>query len=141
MAVAEDDLYPYLCNRRQSMPFDLNRNNDGIIFNFHGSINTDEVNKANDVLHKDTRLKNHKYSIFNFLDTHSDTIDNVCVMFSADMSIKTVHVKHKMRIAFVVADKYAKALCLYYIELSKDVGSTWEFDIFNSVEEALNWVR
>ncbi len=123
------------------MSYDIIWNNDGTIINFRGNITINEINEANDILYKDERYETHKYGISNFLNATSDTIDEESVMFPAAMDRGASQYIKKMKIALVTTDKHVRALCQHYIDISKEIGSTWKFDIFNSVEDALTWVR
>ncbi len=124
------------------MSFNIIWNNDGTIINFYENISIDEINKANDMLYKDKRYEKSKYTIINILNAISDnTINKDSVMFPAAMNRGASQYIKKMKNAFVVIDEHDRALCQRYIDTSKDIGSTWEFSIFNSMEEALAWGR
>ena len=122
------------------MPYELNWKDNGCIIILTGNSSIEEINKSNGEIQGDYRFDTHKYQIWNHLDADLSAIisDEASIPASID-SIAAKYVPG-IKVALVIQEKNAVNFANYYIEKSKEFGSTWEVKLFDNMENTVQWV-
>ena len=108
------------------MPYEFNWKNNGYIVTLTGISSIEEIHEANGKLQGDYRFDEHKFHIWNQLEADLSSVD--ISKASEPASIDSVAAKYipGIKVAFIVQEANAVALCMNYIRKSKDFNSTWE---------------
>ncbi len=121
------------------MAFQVTWKEKGTILNFSGSLSIQEINKANELLQDDARLDDHTYSIWNFLEADLSSITEKEMNQPASIDSAVAISVPKMKVALIAQENHAVELCKYYIERTKKFGTTWEFHLFDCMDDAIKW--
>ena len=107
--------------------------------NFSGVVSSEELEKVHSIWSSDPRSDSTKCAICNFLnaDLKSISIRNIIECSARDkgasMTISNIN------IAFIARDEDVIQLCKEYIAMSVKLASTWNFSIFDNVDDAYEW--
>lgn len=117
--------------------FIWNKNN--VLCVFSGNIDFNEITKANSIWHGDARFDNIKYLICNLLEANVTTtsVDDIAEMSATDFA--SSFSSSNIKTALVAQEKHTIAIFEHYIKRTKGFGSTWEFRIFNNIDDAVKW--
>jgi len=121
------------------MAFQVTWKEKGAIFNFSGSISIQEINKASEPLQGDAKLDDHTYSIWNFLEADLSSITEIEANEPASIASAVAISVPEMKVALIAQENHAVELCKYVIESTKKFGSTWEFHLFDCMDDAIKW--
>ena len=123
------------------MSFQVTWKDKGCIFNFSGKVTTQEIEEASNLWTGDSRVDGHTYSIFNFAEADLSPVTEDVALEQASISWAASLSKPVLKLAFVAQEGNAVELIRHYIKSTKDMGSTWDLNIFPSLEEAVAWVK
>lgn len=113
----------------------------GILWEFHGDVTGREVDHVNDRFVKDIRRHDVSYQLIDARGVTStdwtarDAHLIAAKDFGANLKIKG------LKLAFVASDPGFLALVDEYVKQSEDMQSSWEFRLFDTIEEAREWVE
>ena len=121
------------------MPHNNTWEPDGLYRKFTGEISGEEILESNFELHVNPNFSNIKYIINDFTEitAHSIEIAHTKIYAKTDDIVSTT--KGKLKIALVAAQAEHIDLAHNYREQMKD--KLFECEIFNSIEDARNWVN
>ncbi len=123
------------------MSYQITLKEKGTIVECSGTLSIQEINEANGLLHGHARFDEHTYQIWNYENadlsqiTEDEMVEPAATDWAATISVP------KMKVALVVRDDHAVKLCEHYIERSKEYTSKWECQLFDSMDDALEWVE
>lgn len=112
----------------------------GIYWQFYGVVPISEIDEVNDLFYKDNRSDKCKYQLVDLinverLDLESKEIEHVAAIDAgASFSIKY------LKVAIVVKSDSILSLCEEYVCISREINSTWAFEIFGTLKEAREWL-
>ncbi len=112
----------------------------GSIVECSGSLSIKDIHEVNGVLHGHARFDEHTYQIWNLVNadmsqiTEDDMHEPAATDRVAEISVP------KMKVALVVRDDYAVKLCEFYRKQIEEQGSKWKCCLFDSMDDAQEWV-
>ncbi len=121
------------------MTYHITWNEKGVILNLLGEINIQEINEANGIIQGDARLEDLKYQIWDLLEADLSPISKIQVEVPAAIDLAASKSVLKMKVAFIAQESHSVEVCQHYIKESKDLGSPWEFGLFNCMGNAMEW--
>ena len=122
------------------MPYIAKWEDEGLVREFYGVVNSNEVLESDREFYEDPRSDTAKYQITDFSSAQPGEIEDAHITKIAALDIGASITLPNLKVAFVVNDEYVKALCEKYIELSRVANETWEFKIFGDMESARKWI-
>lgn len=123
------------------MAYQITYKERGSIVNCSGTLNIQEINEANGVLHGHESFDKHRYQIWNLLNADMSQITEEEMNEPAATDLAAGLSVFKMKVALVVRDNYAVKLCENYRNVVRELGSNWECQIFNSMNDAQKWIE
>ncbi len=112
----------------------------GSIVDCSGTFTMQDIHDANGVLHGHPRFSEHTYQIWNLLKADMSQITENYMIEPAATDLAAEMSTPKMKIALTVRDDYAVKLCESYRKSIGELGSMWECQCFDSMNDALEWV-
>ncbi len=110
----------------------------GLYRKFTGEISGEEILESNFDLHMDSNFQTIKYIINDFTEVTGHSIEVVHTKVYATTDEIISNTKGKLKIAIVVTQDPLIALANSYRE--EMIGKRFECDIFNTIEDAREWV-
>jgi hypothetical protein len=114
---------------------------NGIIAKFVGKVTIQEINESNRVMHGDARFDDLQYQISDFLEADPSLVSFDDALVPAATDLGASRTVHEMKIALIIQEPTAVELGKHYIEISKKLGSPWQFALFSCMEDAMKWVE
>lgn len=112
----------------------------GVIATFSGVFSAMENSRANTEVYSDIRSDDLQYQIWDLLNISDIEMTELQVDVPAFIDkIASIRLPN-IKMALVAVDEKTIKLCNKYIHISVTGGSPWQFQIFNSLEEAKKWV-
>lgn len=122
------------------MPYKISHEEKGILFCFYGSVDLADLLSADAAMYHDKRYHEFEYFIWDGREVEFlELIKNQPELVSTVDTLK-LDTKKDMKGAFVTLNKETQALAEQYIEMTGLLGSAWEMKVFQSMEEAREWV-
>jgi hypothetical protein len=112
----------------------------GVIATFSGVFSAMENSRANTEVYSDIRSDTLQYQIWDLSSISDIKMTESQVDIPAFVDKMASHRLPNIKMALVTRDEKTKKLCNKYIYTSVTSGSPWQFQIFNSLEEAKKWV-
>lgn len=111
------------------------------IIEFTGDINIRAIELANAEWHGDSRLYKSTASIWDLTNCNTSNIKPEELMYTEvnDLGATITIKSHKL--ALIANNPHTIKLCETYVSNSINYDSTWEFNIFNSLEHANEWIK
>ena len=103
-------------------------------------MNIQDINDANGKLYGSAEFDWHTYQIWDFLDadlsqiTEKDVDEPAATDWASGLSVPMI------KVALVVRDDHAVKLCEHYKKKIRELGSEWECQLFDSMDDAHEWV-
>ena len=107
---------------------------------FTGDVNIRDVELANKYVHGDKRSYKLSASIWNFAKCNSINIKSEETQYSTAVDLGSNEAIKEHKLALVTGDPNAIEAFTTYINDSIKSGSLWEFKIFNSLDDAKEWI-
>ena len=122
------------------MPFTKDWESEGVVTTFYGSVTIEEVFKADKEFYEDPRSDHSRYQITDFSGITAGLANNTDIKkiaaFDAGSSMSIPFLK----VALITSDPHVKTLCQQYIDFSRLLNTTWEFNICEDMLSARKWV-
>jgi len=122
------------------MPHSTSWEKHGIYWQFSGTVSVKEYFATDAELYNDSRSDQIKYWIWDGTNIEELAISDIHAELAAAADWAATQYNHSVKAALIASDKHIKELMEGYIELSKEFESPWEFKIFETIEEARQWV-
>ena len=87
----------------------------------------------------DARFDDHKYSVWDFRDADFSSITKDNAEMSAAISWAATKSVPEMKIAFIASNPHTIDIINHYIKRSLNHRSSWEFGVFISIKDAIEW--
>ena len=123
------------------MPYKVKFLEQGSVISLWGPISIKDINDLNATLYGSPEFDHHNYQIWDFLNADLSQISVEEVDEPAAMDSASEQSVPKMRVACVVLENHAVNLCLHYKKMIHELGSKWECQLFDSMEDARRWVE
>ena len=94
------------------------------IGNLYGGKNLDEINEILVVFSENTNV----------------VVSDSNAQEMAYLDKAAMRYNPNLNFALVASTPSARSLCLNYIRYSREIGNTWNYQLFNSLEEATGWL-
>lgn len=120
------------------MPYTNTWETDGLYRKFTGKISGDEILESNFELHTEPDFQKIKYIIDDTTEVTGHSIEAIHTKVFALTDEMVSRTKGKLKIALVVTQAPLIALANSYRE--EMIGSRFECDIFQTIEDARKWV-
>lgn len=122
------------------MAHDITWVKKGVIVCLYGKIDIQEIFAANGKLHGDSRFDNHKFQIWNLLEADlSPAKENQAAYPAATDAVASSYAKD-VKVSFISSNEHSIKFVKKYIEHSKERSIPWLFNLFESMDEAIEWV-
>ena len=121
------------------MAYEVTWEGEGLYLKFYGTITAQEVNAVNNEMYGDPRFDGIKYQIWDSTDALKFELTERDADVAAATDASTVSYKPVCRCALVATDTEMRRLIERYIEKSLEKGSSWEFKLFERIEDARKW--
>lgn len=121
------------------MSYFLTYKNKGFFLTHKGIITIDEIHEANGLIHGHEEFDSHKYQIINLLEANFSSINLNESIEPAATDLVASRIRSNIKVALVAREAKAINFCALYISVSKQDGSSWVFEIFSELENALQW--
>ena len=121
------------------MSYFLTYKNKGFFLTHNGIITIDEIHEANGLIHGHEEFDSHKYQIINLLEANFSSINLNESIEPAATDLVASRIRSNIKVALVARESKAINFCALYISVSKQDGSSWVFEIFSELENALQW--
>ena len=123
------------------MPHTTTWESNGIIWQFSGTVTTEEVNEANREMYKDPRFDSINYFIWDMLNVDELVKDKFEIGEPAATDLGASYTNSCIRGALIAHEGYVYDSCNNYIQLSKTLNNPWQLKLFNDKKNALIWLH
>jgi hypothetical protein len=126
--------------KRMLMPHQTLWENKGIYWRFSGVVTLDEQELADGEMYGDPRFDELEYFIWDGTDI--DKVDYHETEADEPAAIDKVSSVYKPNLkgALIAKTESVKLVVQRYIKTSIELGSSWEFKMFDSLEQAREWL-
>ena len=122
------------------MPHTTTWEEDGIYWQFYGVVDAKEYFETDAELYNDPRSDHIKYWIWDGANIEELAISDIHAELIAATDWAATEHNQKVKGAMIVKDAGIQNLMELYIKTSKEFESSWQFKIFDNLEEARQWV-
>lgn len=126
------------------MPFITTLEENGIYWKCSGIITLSDFNIIHNSLHSKDNIDQIKYFIWDGIDVEHVNLTSIAeidIPAAMDSAASASYKKHLKAAIVINNDKNIHAIANRYIETSKKLGSSWNFKIFSTVNDAREWVN
>jgi hypothetical protein len=123
------------------MPFKTFWEQEGIKWEFHGHVTSEEIEEANGIFFRDPRSGTSKYQIVHALNAESvewKPMDIVDITFN---DVAASRSGLQLKIAWIAINDRIKEKIEKYVTLSKNLNTEWQFKGFKTEDEARYWIN
>lgn len=121
------------------MPYKIIWKPDGVIIRFFGIVSFDENMAANGQLYGDSRFESLRYQIADFSEVTDFQLSEKEASIIAQLDFQSTRWNTHVKAAHVTQNKTIIKLIDLYKEQMQE--TSWEVGLFNTLEEALDWVE
>lgn len=122
------------------MSYQLNWKMPGLYINYFNTISISTICNASIEVFGDSRSDRLQYIISDFSDVDKNDVHETQTDIPAIVD-KAISIRiNKIKMAFVAKDDLLKTLCTKYIDHSVSLENPWEFQLFDTIDEARQWV-
>ncbi len=122
------------------MSYQITWEKQGVFWKVDGEVTAQEILDVGDEIYHDARFDSIRYYICDATDAQAFCISNIEIEIEAVKGTgQSIH-KEVFKCAFIATDKIIRKQVEQYIYRSKSLLSTWEFELFECIEEAREWV-
>ena len=122
------------------MPYRTYWEENGICWEFFGSVSAEEIQAANEEFYRDYRSKKAGYQLIITLETDDVEWRELDIVEVSAKDIGASRAIPDLKVAFVADNDEIWSKIEKYVDLSATMNSTWKFMGFETVEEARNWL-
>ena len=122
------------------MPYEVIWEDRGLYYHHFGVVTGQEITRSIREFYDDPRSSNTKYIIWDASDIDQLLMDEDEVTSAAAYDKGGSSYLQGLRFALVAKDEHARKLSIDYIDICRDLGITWEFKLFDDIEDARSWV-
>ena len=123
------------------MPFKYSYTSDRYFCVFSGIVTWDDLFTATGSLHGSENLDNLKEVLIMFSDSSKVIFSSKTPQELAYLDRTALNYNKSLRFAFVAKSPDAHNLALNYIKFSKEVGSKWNYEVFDNYDAAVFWLE
>ena len=124
------------------MSYSINYIEKGFILYFSGVISLEEIYEAVGKLSGHEFYEQQRYQLWNYLDaTFDNNYDLGGIEETAAVHWASSRMTHRIKAASVINNDALLGLYKQYIETSNDLGTKWEYRLFDSHNIALKWCK
>jgi|GEM_PF-1595191 len=122
------------------MTFELQRERHGIAYKFSGVVTSDEIERSEAEFNADPSFDELKYFIWDASDIETLSLPNELVeFFAATDAVSSI--SSSLKGAFVATNNEVINKVNHYINLSEKFNTNWKLKLFDSNENARNWIE
>ena len=122
------------------MPHTTTWEKDGIYWKAYGTVTAQEINDAHAQLYSAPRPDRIKYWIWDGAEVDALIISDIRTELVAGYDWAASENNKSIKAAFIATDANILRVIKLYIRISMALESTWEFKIFDNIEDARQWV-
>ena len=122
------------------MPYKTFWERAGIVWKFDGHVTAEEIEQANDEFYSDERSDLARFQIIDAMRVTSVEWTPQDIVSAAALDIGSEHTLKGLRVAYVAADPDIMRLIENYADISRRLNSSWEFQGFDNLRDARDWV-
>jgi hypothetical protein len=123
------------------MAYQLVYHDRGFVIRFFGDVSDDEIDQGNGEIHGHSEFDTHRYQIVDFREARLLNVSTKKADEAAAIDVVASRTNFHVRIALVVADAHSFNLSKMFAEKSREMGSPWEYAIFEDYTESLKWAK
>lgn len=123
------------------MPYQTHWEPRGIVWRFYGDVTAQEISNANDEFYTDERSDRAKFQIIDALEVRSVEWSELDIGITAAYDIGADRIIKKIRVAYIATDPEIIEKLEKYIEISRLLNSSWQFEGFRNANDARMWIN
>jgi hypothetical protein len=123
------------------MAYDIIWEKDGVWVRYHENITGDDIMDVGKKILGSNRYDDLHYSIVDTTDIENERITEHETDMLAAIVSSSVSYKRDFKFVFVTQNANLRKMIKRFVRRSKKHGSTWVFQIVESIEEARTWVN
>jgi len=123
------------------MKYSITWNDNNSLVVYSGDISKRDLEHANADVHGDNRTYKLLASIWDFTKCNMQDIKPEDLHYTIVVDLGSSKTIKNHKIALVVVEPHSIRLCETYINKSIDIGSPWDFMIFNSLDGIDEWIN
>lgn len=123
------------------MSYELKYSDNGFVVRFRGMVTIEELNKANGEIQGHFNFDDHNYQIVDLLDADLSSVTEEDAEFPAETDSIASQTRRNVKVALIAREKHALNIVMSYVQYARALIPNWQFDIFSTREDALNWTR
>ena len=108
---------------------------------YSGEIENQDILKAHDELNKDERFYNCRQLILNITGCNLEKVSVPGLISVVAHELGAAHTNKSLKVAMIADNPVSIDRAGNYISLFEFYESPWEFRIFNSIDEASEWLN
>lgn len=112
----------------------------GVIITFSGVVDEMEIFQAVAYINSDLRFDEIRYQIRDYTKVTEFNVDSECMIYNAALDKAASYSNPNMKIAIVTAVEVIQVLSSLY-QVKSITSSPWKVKIFNTMDEAHQWVQ
>ena len=123
------------------MPYRTKWEERGIVWEFYGRVTGAEIDEANSEFIRDPRREAARYQIIDASGVTGTDWNARDAHVIAAKDFTTNRMTRNLRLAFVASDPDFVALVDEYIEISRNLETSWTFARFDDLPAARDWIE
>lgn len=122
------------------MAYQIIWENRGVFVDCSGKLTIQDIHEANGELHGDKRFDDHRYQVWDFLESDLSSIKMDEMEEPAATDLVASSYAPNVKVAIVVSESYAVELTSHYRATSLEDNSNWECELFKTMNAARKWI-
>lgn len=122
------------------MPYQIQWEDHGAVVTFTGIHSVQEDNQAESDLFSDERISEVRYILWDLSNAEGTTMKNIDSRLQAKFDNIRSEIWKTLKVAFIVRDEHMKEICVNYIHSILTEGSTWQFNLAETIDDARRWI-
>lgn len=123
------------------MSYGFSYKDQGFVLCFKGHVTIEELNKANGEIHAHPEFDSHCYQIVDLLEADLSSVSKDDAKIPAAIDAAASTYRWGIKVALVAREVSALEAAYNYVEQARRLAPRWEFNIFPTRTEALEWAR
>lgn len=123
------------------MPYQTNWSPFGVTWVFYDDVSAEEIREANEAFYNDPRSETARYQVIDARRVNYLEWDEKEIKETSAVDYGSSKVIPDLKVAFVANKEAVWEAIEKYLDISKKLNSSWEFEKFLYIEDAHSWVR
>ncbi len=114
--------------------------NSGVLSVYSGKFDESIHNTGLNKLFGDPNIDHIQYIIGDYSQITGELLTEEDVDYPVAMTVGAASYLKNIKVALVARDQQIIELCQHFIQLFTSINASWEFKIFDNMQEARNWI-